>query len=72
MNRNRPRGRCSQSSHLEKNLYKYDLMLLAEWYPKGSALAMSMMVIRIEAVYATFSDAQTLARYIILDTMKHY
>jgi hypothetical protein len=30
--------------------------------PKGSALAMSMMVIRIEAVYATFSDAQTLAR----------
>jgi hypothetical protein len=37
--------------------------------PKGSALAMSMMVIRIEAVYATFSDAQTLARY-ILDLMK--
>jgi hypothetical protein len=36
--------------------------------PKGSALAMSMMVIRIEAVYATFSDAQTLTRY-ILDTM---
>jgi hypothetical protein len=37
--------------------------------PKGSALAMSMMVIiRIEAVYATFSDAQTLARY-ILDIM---
>jgi hypothetical protein len=36
--------------------------------PKGSALAMSMMVIRIEAVYATFSDPQTLARY-ILDTM---
>jgi hypothetical protein len=30
--------------------------------PKGSALAMSMMVIRIEAVYATFSDAQTLAK----------
>jgi hypothetical protein len=65
MNRNHPRGRCLQSSHLERNLYKYDLMLLA---PKGSALAMSMMVIRIEAVYATFSDAQTLARY-ILDLM---
>jgi hypothetical protein len=29
MNRNRPRGRCSQSSHLERNHCKYDLMLLA-------------------------------------------
>jgi hypothetical protein len=36
--------------------------------PKGSAFAMSMMVIQIEAVYATFSDAQTLAKY-ILDRM---
>jgi hypothetical protein len=37
--------------------------------PKGSALPMSMMVIQIEAVYATFSDAaQTLVRY-ILDKM---
>jgi hypothetical protein len=36
--------------------------------PKGSALATSMMVIRIEAVYATFSDAQTLAKY-TLDLM---
>jgi hypothetical protein len=31
MNRNHPWGRYSQSSHLEKNLYKYDLMLLAEY-----------------------------------------
>jgi hypothetical protein len=32
--------------------------------PQRSALVMSMMVIRIKAVYATFSDAQTLATYI--------
>jgi hypothetical protein len=31
----RPQGRCLQSSHLERSLYKYDLMLLAEWYPRG-------------------------------------
>jgi hypothetical protein len=33
--------------------------------PKGSGLAYAMMVTRMEAEYATFSDAQTLARYII-------
>jgi hypothetical protein len=44
-------------------------MLLAEWYPRGPRWQCpSMMVIQIEAVYATFSDAQTLARY-ILDKM---
>jgi hypothetical protein len=37
--------------------------------PKRSALTMSMMVIQIEAVYATFSDAQTLARYILDNKM---
>jgi hypothetical protein len=36
--------------------------------PKGSSLALSMMVKQLEAIYATFSEAQKLARY-ILDKM---
>jgi hypothetical protein len=37
--------------------------------PKGSFFARSMMVVQIEAIYAKFSGAQTLARDIILDKM---
>jgi hypothetical protein len=57
-----PAGRCSQSSHLETSLYlQVRPDVACRVVPKRSALAMSMMVIQIEAVYATFSDAQTLA-----------